>query len=955
MAQLVARRLGRSVVLFVAALAWAGGGRANAAEPLHETIDRLVEAALVVPPAPVAGDAEFLRRVSLDLTNRIASTDDARAFLKNPSPTKRRELIETLLASPQYARRLATFLDVTLMERRRDKYVARPDWETWLYQACLDNRPWDQLVREVLTADGADPAHRAPAKFCLEREADPNLLTRDVGRVLFGRDIQCAQCHNHPNVNDYEQREYFGLFSFFQRTELVKQASGVYVLAEKAEGDATFESVFAKGQTHAERPALPGDNPETEPLVKAGEEYVARPADKGGPVPKNSRRELLARAATGGTNRAFNRNIVNRLWAMMMGRGLVHPVDFDHSDNPPTHPELLDRLADEFAAMKYDVRAFLKEVALSKTYQRSFDLPAAFDGGAVATVGDVPALEAAAATAKKKVDAATAVAKAARKEALAAREQVDKPLKELRAAEAELAKLRKVWVPANAALAETRRQLQTKTDANAAVVKAIELAKQALGAIPADADLKLVVDKLQAKSTLFGTEIETLKKAVATQSDAVKQSGDKVQAAEKVVADAATKVQAADKEAQPTLTKCAEARRIQQQAKAGLAVCERKLQIAKCVSCYRSKAETLARVQDQVGPIERDVIAARRARDDAKAGNDANQREIAALNRQSDDLAHAMHSAMETLRQRQQASDAVKTAADQVEKAGTLFKDDELNRAADSIRKRGAAMTAATASARKQLSEREAEHQANHAKYERLCQQAPDLDRVLSTAAERVAELETKHQKPMAELTAARTKEVSARQALLDRLSEVYAVAPLKPLTPEQLHWSVLEATGILSSYEATAEAELNKKQPLTEVQKSDAHVQAVRAIAREKDVHAKLAGNLAPFVQLFGGGPGQPQFEFFATADQALFMENSDAIRAWTAPGVTLVQRLTKQTQAAAVAEELYLSVLNRPPTPDEIADVADCLARNHGPTPAAAGELAWSLLASVEFRFNH
>jgi hypothetical protein len=111
----------------------------------------------------------------------------------------------------------------------------------------------------------------------------------------------------------------------------------------------------------------------------------------------------------------------------------------------------------------------------------------------------------------------------------------------------------------------------------------------------------------------------------------------------------------------------------------------------------------------------------------------------------------------------------------------------------------------------------------------------------------------------------------------------------------------------------------------------------------------------VAPFVNLFAGGSGQPQFEFFATADQALFMENSDTIRAWTAPGVSLIQRLTKHTQPAAFADELYLSVLNRSPTPDEVADVAAWLAGHHGPTPAAAGDLAWALLASVEFRFNH
>src|SRR5262249_23309828 len=122
-----------------------------------------------------------------------------------------------------------------------------------------------------------------------------------------------------------------------------------------------------------------------------------------------------------------------------------------------------------------------------------------------------------------------------------------------------------------------------------------------------------------------------------------------------------------------------------------------------------------------------------------------------------------------------------------------------------------------------------------------------------------------------------------------------------------------------------------------------------------ERDVHGKLAGNLGPFLRLFAGAPGQPQFEFFATADQALFMENSDVIRNWTASGITLVQRLVKQTQPAAFAEELYLSILNRRPTPAEVADVTDRLARHKGPSPAIAGELAWSLLASAEFRFNH
>jgi hypothetical protein len=925
------RRRGRHPAILIWALlsAWAVGGRAAAAEPLHVTIDRLVEESLVAPPAPLAGDAEFLRRISLDLTNRIASTSDLRSFLRDTSPEKRRVLVESLLASPQHARRLANFLDVTLMERRRDKYVGRPEWENWLYQACLENRPWDQIVRELLTADGVDPARRAPAKFCLEREADPNLLTRDAGRVLFGRDIQCAQCHNHPNVKDYEQREYYGLFSFFQRTGLQKQPNGVYVVAEKAEGDPTFESVFAKGTTHAARPALPGGE---------GQANAAAPG---------SRRELLANSITAGNNRAFNRNIVNRLWAMMMGRGLVQPVDFDHSDNPPSHPELLDRLADEIAAMKYDMRAFLKEIALSNTYQRAFDLPADFDRESAETVGQIPALETAAEAAKKAFDSASAELKAARKEALAAREAIDKPLKELRTQEVELSKLRKALAPVAAALAESRRQLHAKTSANAAVVKALDLARQASAIVPADADLKAVVDKLQAKSAQFGNEIQAVTKAIANQSDAVKQATDKVQTAEKVVADAAAKMQQADDAARPALDKYAHACRTHEQAKAALAASERRLETAKAVAEYRVKAQSLAGIEEKVGAIDRVVAAARRLRDEANIRQDSHRRELAALERQCDGLRESAAAAAEVLKQRQQATDALAVAAESVEKAGALVKDDELSRAAMAIRKRGSALAEATAAARKQLSEREAEHQAARSRCDKLRSEAPAVEQAAAAAKSRTAELEAKHQSPLAQLATARKEQAAARQAVLERLAESYAVAPLRPLTPEQMHWSIFQATGILGSYETTAEAALNKKQPPPQATE--------RAIAREKDVHAKLAANLTPFVHLYGGGPGQPQFEFFATADQALFMENSDAIRAWTAPGVTLVQRLAKQTQPAAFAEELYLSVLNRPPTPDETAEVANVLARRPGPTPAAAGELAWALLASVEFRFNH
>src|SRR5262249_7814742 len=171
-------------------------------------------------------------------------------------------------------------------------------------------------------------------------------------------------------------REYYGFYSYFLRGELFTDAKNVAMLREKADGDATYHSVFAKAVNHAARPMLPGGAAEAEPVFPVGEEYLVPPADKLKSVPKNSRRELLCKSAAVGTNGAFNRAIANRLWAMMMGRGVVHPVDLDHADNPPTHPELLDLLANEFATMKYNMRTFIRELALTRTYQRSFDPPA---------------------------------------------------------------------------------------------------------------------------------------------------------------------------------------------------------------------------------------------------------------------------------------------------------------------------------------------------------------------------------------------------------------------------------------------------------------------------------------------------------------------------------------------------------------------------------------------------
>src|SRR5262245_2220992 len=336
------------------------------AVPLYQRIDQLINARLgpTAPVAPRASDPEFLRRVTLDLTGTIPTSDEARRFLADKGADQRSRLIDRLLASPEHARHLATVFDVMLMERRPDRSVPKVVWTDFLRQSFAANKPWDVLAREVLSGDEKGGKERHRVKFFLERSAEPHLVTRDVGRLFLGSNYQCAQCHDHPRIDAYRQEHYYGLFAFVSRTSLAgNRRARVGTLTEKADGEVTYQSVFdPKKVTKTALPRVP-DGPALRdpPRSLAG--------------PRYSRLARLAPEVTRADYAPFRRNIANRLWALLMGQGLVEPLDTDHPGNPPVHPELLDLLADEITARKFDVRGFLREVALSDAYQRSSALP----------------------------------------------------------------------------------------------------------------------------------------------------------------------------------------------------------------------------------------------------------------------------------------------------------------------------------------------------------------------------------------------------------------------------------------------------------------------------------------------------------------------------------------------------------------------------------------------------
>jgi hypothetical protein len=369
------RRLFAAALLIVAMLACsASSSAADKQGPLHVRIDAVVDASRTGAETPLCADADFIRRVYLDLVGVIPTSTEAKAFLDDVAKDKRQKLIDRLLTDPRFDRHMQITFDVMLMERRPAKYVTQPEWVQYLYTSFSENKPLDQLAREILSADGSDEKQRAAARFYLDREVEPNLVTRDVGRMFLGRDMQCAQCHDHPLIDDYYQNDYYGIFAFLNRGSLFTDPKKKVLYAEKAEGDLVdFKSVFtgAAGKTG---PHLPGVAVIDEPQFEKGEEYVVKPAKDVRPIPKFSRRERLAEELTGGKFRAFQRNLANRLWGHMLGRGIVEPYDVDHSANPPSQPELLELLTDELVAAKFDTRFFLREIALSKTYQRASSL-----------------------------------------------------------------------------------------------------------------------------------------------------------------------------------------------------------------------------------------------------------------------------------------------------------------------------------------------------------------------------------------------------------------------------------------------------------------------------------------------------------------------------------------------------------------------------------------------------
>jgi hypothetical protein len=301
-----------------------------------------------VVPAPLSGDAEFLRRVCLDLTGTLPPPERVRAFLADPDPDKRDKLIDTLLDSPQYVDfwtyRLADLFRVnhTALQKLKRTHLH----QEWVRLSVAQNKPYDQMARERIAAQGyGGPTLHA---YRVGELVVPQELMAEEFRVFAGVRLECAQCHNHP-FEAWSQDQFWGLAAFFgQLTVAGKDSDGLLI---------DFPSPAGKALLHPRtgQPVLPTFLDGTRP-------GRCDPADL---------RMTLARWMTARDNPFFARAAVSRVWGYFFGRGLVDPVDDFRSTNPPTHPELLEALAEHFRQHNYDLKDLMRTIVRSRTYQLS--------------------------------------------------------------------------------------------------------------------------------------------------------------------------------------------------------------------------------------------------------------------------------------------------------------------------------------------------------------------------------------------------------------------------------------------------------------------------------------------------------------------------------------------------------------------------------------------------------
>ncbi len=315
----------------------------------HNYVDDLVLkklAALRIPPSPACTDSEFIRRAFLDAAGILPTPEEVQKFLANKSRDKRAKLIDALLERPECVDYWAyKWSDLLLVSTRKLPQQAVWAFYQYIRRSVVDNKPWDQFARDILTSSGSTLQRGEANYFVLHKDVSD--LTEATSVTFLGMSITCCRCHNHP-LEKWTQDQYWSMANLFSRVALKNGDRG---------GELTVQSQEFGDVPHPRR----------------GVAMPPTPLD-GKPLPLNStvdRRQYFVDWLTLPENPYFAKAVINRVWRNFLGRGLVEAEDDLRQTNPPTNEELFDALAKDFVAHKYDVKHLIRTIMNSATYQRS--------------------------------------------------------------------------------------------------------------------------------------------------------------------------------------------------------------------------------------------------------------------------------------------------------------------------------------------------------------------------------------------------------------------------------------------------------------------------------------------------------------------------------------------------------------------------------------------------------
>ena len=327
------------------------GARVDRLPPVKNFVDREVFGKLKqlgIPPSPVCDDATFVRRAFIDITGRLPTAEQARSFLADKDPAKRDKLIDFLLEHPGYGDYFGNKWTMLLRNQRLPNNTAVSfRFHDFVRRSIQQNAPYDHFVRSILAASGDVEVNPAASWFTQVNTSTAQL--EDTAQMFLGLRIQCARCHHHP-FERWSQNDYYGFEAFFKQVGLRNNRKGFQ------QGE-----VFHRGgRAVARNPRNGKDLPPT----GLGGQPLEIPAYED---PRHALVDWMARP----DNPFFARALVNRYWKHFFGRGIVDPEDDMRVTNPPSNPELLDALAKSFIDSKYDLKALVRTICRSSTYQLS--------------------------------------------------------------------------------------------------------------------------------------------------------------------------------------------------------------------------------------------------------------------------------------------------------------------------------------------------------------------------------------------------------------------------------------------------------------------------------------------------------------------------------------------------------------------------------------------------------